>query len=81
MVPNSLISRAAQGRGPVTKPRPRDSRMATTSWMVRPLRRASTESGVRPSCFNSASAQETVPFALVLAGGCFSTIVASFFMG
>jgi hypothetical protein len=55
--------------------------MATTSWMVRLLRRASTESGVRPSCFNSASAQETVPLALVLVGGCFSTIVASFFMG
>jgi len=59
----------------------RDSRMATTSWMVRPLRRASTESGVRPSCFISASVQGTVPLALVLAGGCFSTTVASFFMG
>ena len=57
IVPSNLISRAVQRRGGVGSRTRRLSRMATISLMVRPVRRARTESGAVPSCFNSASVQ------------------------
>ena len=57
MRPSSRISRAVQRRGPVGRPTRRVSRSATISWIVRPVRRASTESGTLPSCFSSRTLQ------------------------
>jgi hypothetical protein len=56
-VPRSRSSRAVQRRGPVGRRMRLASRSATTSLMVRPRRRARTESGSLPSCPTSATDQ------------------------
>ncbi len=56
-LPSSLVSRAVHRRGPVGSVTRRASLSATTALIVRPVRRARTESGTWPSSPSSAEVQ------------------------
>src|SRR5258708_29225931 len=67
-LPSNLISRAVHLRGPVSRPIPRAMRSATTSLIVRPVRRARDESAVLPSSPTS-FVDQAAPFLTYRFGG------------